>query len=202
MTTAVLAPSLVRARTAITAKWPKRDRSSDGWIGDKAHQLRRSDHNPDAHGVVHAIDVDVDGIHVPTVLASLFLHPSINYVIFNRHIFDADIDDFAPRMYAGSNPHDKHIHASIKGGRAYEQSPAPWLFLEKAPPWASSLRQGTHGRQVTYLQAFLLGHGYSLSLDGDFGTRTLDALRAFQKANRLVVDGICGPKTRKALKTA
>jgi len=48
----------VTLRKQIDAKWPKRDRRSDGWIGDPAHAARVSDHNPDRDGIVHALDID------------------------------------------------------------------------------------------------------------------------------------------------
>lgn len=55
---------LVRAgetlRNQMNARFPKRDKSSDGWIGDSAHQSRPSDHNPDSRGWVHALDIDED----------------------------------------------------------------------------------------------------------------------------------------------
>lgn len=57
-------PRLVAAgvtlRRQVDQAFPKRDRRSDGWIGDKAHQARQSDHNPDARGWVHALDIDAD----------------------------------------------------------------------------------------------------------------------------------------------
>ncbi len=45
-------------RDQINSRWPGRDKRSDGWIGDRAHSKRKSDHNPDKDGWVHAIDID------------------------------------------------------------------------------------------------------------------------------------------------
>ena len=50
----------VTLRRQIDKAFPGRDKRSDGWIGDRAHQARKSDHNPDAKGWVHAIDIDAD----------------------------------------------------------------------------------------------------------------------------------------------
>lgn len=200
MSTARLAPALARARAAITNKWPNRDRTSDGWIGNAAHQATISDHNPDSQGVVHAIDVDRDGIHIPTVIASFVLHPITNYVIFNRRILDTD-NHYKPHVYTGTNPHTRHLHASIRYGIGPENSQAAWLFLEKSPIWIRPVKLGSQGTLVNYTQAYLLGHGYCIEFDGDFGPRTLAAVKAFQKAHGLKVDGIVGPLTRKAFKT-
>lgn len=60
------------------------------------------------------------------------------------------------------------------------------------------LRKGAKGDNVKALQILLIGRGYSCGsygADGSFGSATDNALRAFQKANGLTVDGICGPNT-------
>jgi len=50
----------VRLRQQVDKAFPGRDKRSDGWIGDRAHQASKSDHNPDKNGWVHAIDIDAD----------------------------------------------------------------------------------------------------------------------------------------------
>lgn len=58
------------------------------------------------------------------------------------------------------------------------------------------------GEDVEALQKALHKAGYESTvgkIDGIFGKRTEKGVRAFQKAKKLVVDGIAGPKTFKAL---
>ena len=50
----------VKLRDQVNKRFPSRDKASDGWIGDRAHSARKSDHNPDARGWVHALDIDAD----------------------------------------------------------------------------------------------------------------------------------------------
>ena len=41
--------------------------------------------------------------------------------------------------------------------------------------------------------------GYSVAVDGSYGTKTADAVRAFQKRHSLTADGVVGPATYRAL---
>lgn len=61
-----------------------------------------------------------------------------------------------------------------------------------------TLKKGSKGDTVRAMQTLLIGYGYTCGCcgaDGDFGDGTQMALRNYQLSNRLVVDGICGPKT-------
>ena len=66
----------------------------------------------------------------------------------------------------------------------------------------TSLKINSKGEEVKTMQKMLIACGYncgSSGADGDFGKKTLAALRKFQTDNKLVVDGIYGPKTKAKL---
>ena len=124
-----LAPSLEVLRSEINQRWPGRDKTSDGWIGDLAHQATRSDHNPNSRGSVDALDVDRDGVDMTAIIAAFQRHPSAHYWIYRGQIADRD-DGWRRRTYTGTNPHDKHAHFSIRQTRTAEQDRRPWGLLE------------------------------------------------------------------------
>lgn len=62
-----------------------------------------------------------------------------------------------------------------------------------------TLRKGSKGDMVVMMQDLLSKNGSSLQVDGDFGSGTATAVRAFQKSHGLEIDGVCGPKTWAAL---
>ena len=66
------------------------------------------------------------------------------------------------------------------------------------------LRRGAkdNADAVLQMQATLATLGYTLSADGIFGRETEDAVKAFQRQRKLMVDGIVGPKTAAALDAA
>ena len=62
----------------------------------------------------------------------------------------------------------------------------------------NTLKQGSKGSDVKELQTTLINAGYdvgSSGADGIFGTKTAEAVKAYQKANGLSVDGIVGSQT-------
>lgn len=62
------------------------------------------------------------------------------------------------------------------------------------------IRYGSRGQPVADIQQKLKQMGYDIgSVDGIFGQKTLAAVKAFQKAQGLPVDGIVGPNTWQAL---
>lgn len=64
------------------------------------------------------------------------------------------------------------------------------------------LEKGCEGDDVHALQILLIGHGFSCGpdgADGDLGANTDKAIRNYQKAKGLVVDGSVGPATMSSL---
>lgn len=63
-----------------------------------------------------------------------------------------------------------------------------------------TLSSGSRGSAVKELQEKLNSLGYSCgTVDGDYGAKTANAVREFQRKNGLSVDGIAGPKTLEAI---
>jgi hypothetical protein len=224
-----LAPSLVCLRAEINKKWPGRDKKSDGSIGDKRHQGRTSDHNPNGRRSVNALDVDKDGISPATLVAAATKHSACNYVIFNRAIYSR-MYGFRAHRYTGSNPHTMHVHVSILQTNAAEQNKKNWLMTGSAPapkpppapqpggrpkytmgPWVLSNTAyfrpylnstPPYRKTVEVVQRKLYSLGYNPGpIDGRYGPKTLAEVKRFQRNSGLVVDGLIGIKTYNKLRS-
>ena len=67
----------------------------------------------------------------------------------------------------------------------------------------AAIRFGNKGDRVKALQQTLITLGYlSGNADGIFGSKTQNAVKAFQEKNKLAVDGVAGKKTLKAIQSA
>lgn len=189
----------------LDVRWPHRERAYDGWIGDAAHEQSGppeqggSDHNPNKRGIVDGLDIDIRGIHVPSVIASMIIHPSTRYVIFNRRIMSSQ-RAFEAVAYTGKNPHDKHLHRSIFQSSTAENRVTGYKFILQPMNW-NVLRAGAKGAFVGELQAYLIGWGFTLRKDMDFGPKTLAAVRSFQSRQGIRVDGVVGATTRDRLRS-
>jgi hypothetical protein len=118
-------------RSQVNRRWPDRDKASDGWIGDRAHSARVSDHNPDARGWVHALDIDADLLgpgrrakarKVAQELADQLIEYArsgepgserLKYVVFNNFIASGTYLKQFWTWRAGSWGHEHHIHVSF-----------------------------------------------------------------------------------------
>ena len=109
-------------RNQVDDAFPNRDRTSDGWAASSGHKAHspKSDHNPDASGMVRAIDIDADlkddksaAFDLADQLRLLARSDKrISYIIFNGKIASWKLN-YAWRPYKGLNPHNKHIHCSF-----------------------------------------------------------------------------------------
>lgn len=72
--------------------------------------------------------------------------------------------------------------------------PPRYTFHPTADP-KSWLSYGAKGPLVEDVQRALVAHGLNVAVDGRFGRQTRAAVKAFQKAHRLTVDGRVGAQT-------
>lgn len=140
-----VAKSLETLRTQINKAYPKRDKSSDGTIGDAAHASRSSDHNPwvkdGKTGVVTGMDItnDPSGGPVSNDIAEALRasrDPRIKYIISNARICsgDAGPSPWVWRKYSGSNAHRHHVHLSVKAEKAFYDSTKTWAAIKPGRP--------------------------------------------------------------------
>ena len=122
------AAAALTLRKQVDKRWPKRDRGADGIIGDKAHQARPSDHNPNARGYVDAIDIDADllgsgkGRAVAQQLADQIVNYAasgkagskrIKYVVFNDQVASGTYANSMWKWRGSGYGHYDHIHISF-----------------------------------------------------------------------------------------
>lgn len=148
----VLIPCAVQLRSEFNTIAPERDKDSDGWIGDTAHQQESSDHNNDETGnvpihdaddipEVHAIDVDNNfnesDLTAEKVVQFLLSRcrsgkeNRLRYIIYYRRIWRAS-NGWTQEDYNGASPHTEHIHFSFSYETAKEADVSSW-HLEEIP---------------------------------------------------------------------
>lgn len=153
---AVLTRGLTSWRGEIDTVFPNRDKSSDGWIGDQAHQSGISGHNPDLTGraeykdgdsknEVRAVDLDADLknpkfsmeqlVQWVITLARAGAYVPFRYIIYKGRIW-ARSDGWKTRTYNGKNKHNGHAHFSGD-------------YTQKADEWTGKLGLAAYVKKVT-----------------------------------------------------
>jgi len=134
-----LAKSIDTLRKQVNEQWPNRSKAADGTIGDAAHSSRASDHNPNAAGVVCAIDFThdpKDGVSSEVLAEAIRATQDdrIGYIISNKKICSSVAVGGVPawtwRKYSGSNPHNKHVHISVKQDKKLYDQTKKWDFVQ------------------------------------------------------------------------
>ena len=123
-------PAAIAVLRQATAICPSRMKASDGLLPSAAHihQNPNSDHNTG-----YAVDLTHDrlgGIDCAELFIKLQDDPRVKYLIFKGHIWSKQK---GTDNYTGPNPHNKHLHISIKDECGDDTSPwFPWLGKPKA----------------------------------------------------------------------
>ena len=214
-----LAPLIARIRQEVNAKFPNRDKASDGTIGDADHRKRTSDHNPwvppPEGGYVTAADIDASGGVAKDLIDWIAENKPewLKYMIFNRKIMAGD-DGPSPwrwRSYNGSNPHTSHGHISVENDDRLYMRSEPLGYHDVDDPdtheqHTSSdeyedynksaklgervLERGSAGDDVAFVQRWV-----GAKDDGYFGPVTEDKVKRYQGIRSIEDDGIVGPVT-------
>ena len=150
----------VKLRDQINARWPNRDKRSDGWIGDAAHADRISQHNPDSEGIVYAIDIDENLGHGPyrngktaQVLANELVAYALSglpgsnrvkYVVYENKLASGTYRRYFWQWRKGSWGHTQHIHVSFTKAAKLDGTIWPLPILTKNPvkkrAWRKALK--------------------------------------------------------------
>lgn len=151
MPRAKLVKAGVTLRKQLDDKFPKRDRKSDGWLGDAKHQARISDHNPDKDGWVHAIDIDENmgpnpgrqGATAKEFADQLIKYARegkdggrLKYVVYENKIASGTHSNKYWVWRDGNWGHTQHIHVSFTDKAENDGSKFDLLMFkdEVAPP--------------------------------------------------------------------
>lgn len=193
---------------------PRRDKTSDGTIGNASHaeNWTSSDHNPfvivAGIGVVRAGDLDVDGLDMALAMERMRLGALAGrlpqfleggYGIYNGRITAPDFSGW--RIYNGANKHVLHGHFSVSrvAWRFDNRSPMG-LFLPPAQPKEDDMaltpiqaQQLANAEMLARTACDQLGVHVNLAPGPDYGKRTYGWPQLANRDGRpgaTVVDGL------------
>lgn len=201
----ILVPCLVTLRGEFNLLGPRRDKASDGWLGDRAHALTSSDHNGDESGrtpyedadnvdEVHGLDVDdtgpwINGFNFDAGVELIRANHErgrddrLQNIIRNGRIASRSWG-WTWRDYGGPNGHYEHAHFSARYTTAQERDTSPWGLEErwgtlKLDPedkaWIEATVQAAVDRRVGDVVPRLGADGKPLPLSDDNPTMTVNS---------------------------
>ena len=166
---AVLCDGGVTLRAQINDRFPNRDKSSDGWVGDTRHQAnagwgtngRGSYHNPDPNGIVHAIDIDENlgegtwrnGKAAQRLADQLVAYAAsglpgsdrIAHVVYEDKVASGTYRSSWWKWRGKGYGHTAHIHVSFTNAADHDGRIFPLPILGENPSmmkrWAAALRR-------------------------------------------------------------
>ncbi len=127
----VASPAAISVLRQATALSPLRKKASDGLLPSAAHikASPNSDHNTGL-----AVDLTHDpkhGIDCKELFQKFKDDDRVDYLIFCGKIWSREKSKQGDRKYTGSNPHNKHLHISIRPEFAKDTS--PWFWWKNQP---------------------------------------------------------------------
>ena len=156
-----LCPAGVTFRDQLDAKFSKRDKRSDGWIGDAAHSVRFSYHNPDENGIVWALDVDENmgtrGLWrrgyackrladqlVQYAASDLPGHDRILHAVYEDQVVSGTFQSSWWKWRGSGYGHTIHLHITFRDGVGNDGRPFPLPILATSRTqmraWADQLK--------------------------------------------------------------
>ena len=164
-----------RHRAETYSQLSSRDRDGDGRRNDDYYGMLYGAHQAGTPGIIleHSFHTNPD--------AAAWLLSDANL----RRLAEAEADALADYY-----------------GMVVESTTPPITQKEEFTVKVPVLRRGDKGPEVKAFQRHLIGYGYSCGssgADGSFGPATEAALKKYQKAHDLEVDGVRGPATFKSM---
>lgn len=125
----IATPAAISVLRQATALRPKRKKASDGLLPSAAHRAASPSSDHDTGYAVDLTHDPVNGIDCFELFEKLRNDKRVKYLIFHGKIWSVNNGE---HRYTGSNPHNKHLHISIKETAGNDKSPwFPWLGKAK-----------------------------------------------------------------------
>lgn len=196
---------------------------SFGIIGDHSHAVANppEDHMPYSHTpwpgaqpypYVLAIDLMTTNVAVANRIIAAKetgILPCLKYMNYTNAAGEVEHISWEPSENEHASSDAGHIHLSFRTDHVMcthangfdpfvdgSTGPtAPTMTGDDMLTHWPTIQQGSTGARVRVWQGILEGHGYVITIDGDFGPDTDNKTRRFQTDKGITVDGQVGPQT-------